>query len=301
MTTIFANLMGLSSAASSQEAEGRLTDSEAGAGPMQEVDESQGLPAPVVQEVEGGVVVEQVQDQDTDDELRVEEDGTDKKRERDPVTGQLINKKRAIKPICKHEGCTTFANRWGYCGKHGGNYQCKVEGCKKNAKESGLCKAHGGGVKICKIDTCGAHAVRWGLCENHGGYEQCRFQDCQSVPKRNGYCMEHGGNPRTICTFDGCSTLAIKNGLCGKHGGSARCKAEGCTMVAQGKGYCRKHGGGVVACSEIVDGVRCTTRAQRNGKCSRHGGVYKCQADGCDKKAQLKGYCRVHGKTAGVI
>ena len=43
---------------------------------------------------------------------------------------------------CSEEGCTTLANRWGLCSKHGGFARCSEEGCDKAAVKGGLCKAH---------------------------------------------------------------------------------------------------------------------------------------------------------------
>ena len=88
------------------------------------------------------------------------------------------------KKPCSVEGCTTLANRWGLCGKHGGSARCSEEGCDKLAKKGGLCIAHGGvsSKKPCSVEGCTTLAHRWGLCVNHGGVARCSEEGCGGKP-----------------------------------------------------------------------------------------------------------------------
>jgi hypothetical protein len=51
---------------------------------------------------------------------------------------------KRIKKPCSVEGCSTYANKRGLCGKHGGRTKCREDGCSKHAQSGGLCMAHGG-------------------------------------------------------------------------------------------------------------------------------------------------------------
>ena len=93
-----------------------------------------------VQSVEqqiGEAVSEHSEDEHEDDEDEDEETVYIPRKKAAPRKGSIKQRAR-----CSVEGCTTLANRWGLCVKHGGSYRCSEEGCDKAAKKGGLCVAH---------------------------------------------------------------------------------------------------------------------------------------------------------------
>ena len=92
------------------------------------------------------------------------------------------------KARCSSDGCTTLANKWGLCSKHGGYRRCSWVGvCDKHAVKGGLCKGHGGGKK-CSVPGCNTPANIIGLCGKHGGYYRCAEEGCDKQAKQEGYC-----------------------------------------------------------------------------------------------------------------
>ena len=124
--------------------------------------------------------------------------------------------------ICKHDGCTKYAQIGGLCVGHGAKRRiCKHDGCTSKAKQGGLCVKHGAVVKknICKHDGCTKYAQKGGLCIGHGA-------------------------KRTICKHDGCTSKAQQGGVCIKHGAVVKkyiCKHDGCTSFGRMGGFCIKH------------------------------------------------------------
>ena len=128
-----------------------------------------------------------VEDEDEDDEDAETEYIPRKKAA--PRKGSIQQRAR-----CSVEGCTTLAQRWGLCGKHGGFPRCSRKRCDKQAQRGGLCIAHGGvgsSKKPCSVEGCTTLANRWGLCSKHGGVARCSEEGCDKQAQKDGLCKAH--------------------------------------------------------------------------------------------------------------
>jgi hypothetical protein len=74
----------------------------------------------------------------------------------------------AYKGVCVHPGCTTNAQNWGLCGKHGGDPRavCVHPGCTTKAKAHGLCYKPGE-LGVRPEPDCTPKVQAKGWCSKH--------------------------------------------------------------------------------------------------------------------------------------
>lgn len=107
-------------------------------------------------------------------------------------------------------------------------------------------------------------------------------------------CKSVSTTDRPICSRLGCTTAVYSRGLCRKH--RYPCAIDDCEKQGVTGGYCIKHAKKhdpnykKLICSR----QGCTALAKSRDLCGKH--AYPCATDGCEKQAQVGGYCRVHAK-----
>ena len=104
--------------------------------------------------------------------------------------------------LCNTAKCSSLAQKYGMCKRHGGADKCITLGCTSNARAR---KGERGGVAR-------------KLCFKHGGKRICLEKGCETtVQARGRLCTKHGANG--ICSAEVCNSNVHVRGLCRKHSG----------------------------------------------------------------------------------
>ena len=230
--------------------------------------------------------------------------------------------------VCLMPDCDLISERKGYCMKHirelgiDSNYRkCKIEGCGKHQK------SNGGGF-------CTLHAREDGVMEPLTGSKSnptdriCLEEGCEvHILATKKYCKQHNRernlSDHARCAHEGCDKQQQKGmGYCiahaKEHGISVhyeRCKEAGCTKHVYRKGLCtahgREHGVFVDDLYKRCEELECRKFVFKEySVCKMHakerglkiiGGTKVCKREGCDKTSQKGGFCRPHGREAGLV
>ena len=137
--------------------------------------------------------------------------------------GRCMKHGASPRKFCDEPNCSTAAQRYGKCFKHGGTKSCTEPDCTIPVRKGGMCPKHGGSKKKkCNEAGCTSFA-RSDKCFRHNGGKICKGNECMkpSIPGRE-YCRLHGGG---CCSEPGCRNASQdkKTDRCKRHGGGRRC------------------------------------------------------------------------------
>ncbi|KAF0682943.1 Aste57867_24956 [Aphanomyces stellatus] len=232
---------------------------------------------------------------------------------------------------CHAPACAKEAKLLGVCRRHYVELKCRTDACSLlSAAGSDYCDEHKPTIVVvdetekvqCQAPGCALTETERGFCRRHGLERFCCHADCTSMATASGYCTVHATTKDeavvakveaaaapslATCKEDACEEApAIQGqGFCSRHYFTHKCRQQACSALSSDKSeFCLAHVPATNAAAAAaprcqVDG--CDIVAKVRGHCNHHFKEFKCKHFGCSEAKTTVEFCSAHAALSTTV